>query len=778
MLLGACICIPTDTAVLSPSELELFINRENVSALILTPSVARRISPQSIPSVRQVALTGEAIPEDLKQIWLTKEKLTNCYGPAECTIFASVSHIQDPSASPRKLESGLACILWVVENHNVELLTPPGMTGELLIEGPLVGTGYLQTSLNTESGFSQCPRWLARFKGREVAVYRTGDQVQVGFNGSMHFIGRKDLQVKVNGQRLELLDVESHVKALAPNLDCVVECVPDSTSPDRSLLVAFFSRASDASSTPHSIAELQMQSHDAEESYNFSETVKWIRTSLTSLLPSFMIPQLFVPLTALPLLPSGKRGCETLRLFNAGAFRDVHSRDAPKTPPHGPCEGLVQEIWSKVLHVDKAMLGREDDFLRLGGDSIRAMHLASVPEYAECGINVPDILTNPTIWQHGKMMHERLAQKQPAHYTYPQGTSGPHVADQSHSTGLYDIAANILDIIPSEIENIYPCTPMQSGLIALSSRSPDAYWTILKLKQLLADRDIERFRNTWASVETLVPILRTRIILVKQDEPVQVVLRTGSPIQVSHMSAEPLQPSSLGQECLTDGAPLLYCLLIRNGPFWIFQLTMHHSLYDGWFINLLSDLVGGIFQGKLPAPVTPFRDFVKATTSCASPQCRRFWQTHLRRTKRLLLPPRPAHDLVETDNECCSLVKLPPLASSLSHSAVTIVRAAWAMLLCCLNGSDEALLGEVLNGRTSMSGLTSRTAGPTVTTVPVRVPVCFKETTADLFGVVKKHYLELIPFQQTGLLEIARMLPESDNHAVNFSTLLLVDVMD
>jgi hypothetical protein len=101
------------------------------------------------------------------------------------------------------------------EDH--EQLLPPGCTGELLLEGPIVGRGYLNNPAKTAVHFIQDPLWLLRGAmgkpGRRGRLYKTGDLVRYNENGSLTYLCRKDDQVKVRGQRIELGEIEHALRS-------------------------------------------------------------------------------------------------------------------------------------------------------------------------------------------------------------------------------------------------------------------------------------------------------------------------------------------------------------------------------------------------------------------------------------------------------------------------------------------------------------------------------------------------------------------------------------
>lgn len=99
------------------------------------------------------------------------------------------------------------------EDHNI--LVPVGATGELVVEGPIVTKGYLHDPDRTAKVFIDAPTWLQKLQDRgrpSGHLYKTGDLVFYNPDGTLNFVGRKDTQVKVRGQRVELSEVEHHIQ--------------------------------------------------------------------------------------------------------------------------------------------------------------------------------------------------------------------------------------------------------------------------------------------------------------------------------------------------------------------------------------------------------------------------------------------------------------------------------------------------------------------------------------------------------------------------------------
>lgn len=207
---GGCVCIPSEQQ--RQNSLVESIASLKANSIDLTPSVARILSPEQVPGIETIIFGGEKLyPKDVAR-WWGKVNIVNLYGPCECTPNSTINGSPASIDDAMHLGKGLGLLTWIVDADNHDILLPLGCIGELLLEGPLVGQGYLDDPAKTAAAFIENPRWLLegspRHLGRPGRLYKTGDLVRLDNDGCLTFIGRKDSQVKVRGQRVELGEVE------------------------------------------------------------------------------------------------------------------------------------------------------------------------------------------------------------------------------------------------------------------------------------------------------------------------------------------------------------------------------------------------------------------------------------------------------------------------------------------------------------------------------------------------------------------------------------------
>jgi amino acid adenylation domain-containing protein len=317
---------------------------EHVDVASMVPSAAAELLRMGgIPaSLRSINLAGEALRNDLAQDLYRGlpglEQVVNVYGPTEDTTY-STWHVTE-RGTDRPMPIGVA-----ITGSRIYVLDPAlrpaadGATGEIWLAGAGVARGYRGRPGATAERFLPDP-WSPRPGGR---MYRTGDLGRTCPDGAAECLGRVDHQVKVRGFRVELGEVEDALRR-HPAVADAVAAVREDLPGDR-VLVGYVAAGEGAAPSP---AEL--------------------KAFLADRLPDYMVPTFVVVLDALPRLPNDKvdRGALPAPVVDA-----ARAYTAPRTP----AEAAVCAIWAEVLGVER--VGVEDDFLELGGHSLRATQVAA-----------------------------------------------------------------------------------------------------------------------------------------------------------------------------------------------------------------------------------------------------------------------------------------------------------------------------------------------------------------------------------------------------------------
>jgi amino acid adenylation domain-containing protein len=290
--------VPPD--ILLPAQLAAFIRDSELTQWFSVPStfayMARfdAIRHGDFPTLRRVIWCGEVLPTPVLAHWMERvphPSYTNLYGPTETTIASSwytvPGTLEDVTAPiPIGRPCGGEEILVLDEDLRA---VGPGETGELCIAGAGLSPGYWRDPERTSAAFVEQP-------GSGQRLYRTGDLGQRDEDGVLHFLGRKDSQIKSRGYRIELGEIEAALTAIRGVAECAVVGAPSDGFEGTAICCAW---------APRPGAELdQLQ----------------LRQALGQALPSYMLPTRWLALDELPKNVNGKIDRRLLReMFTAQA---------------------------------------------------------------------------------------------------------------------------------------------------------------------------------------------------------------------------------------------------------------------------------------------------------------------------------------------------------------------------------------------------------------------------------------------------------------------------
>ncbi|KAF2220762.1 nonribosomal peptide synthase SidD [Elsinoe ampelina] len=748
---GGCLCIPSDQERMD--DINGVIRRMQVNYAGLTPSVARILDLDVIASMQALGLGGE--PSSVQEVnhWGQYTRIVIGYGPCECTIGCTVNSSAATARDYISVGPGNGAAIWIVDPDDHEVLVPVGAVGEILVEGPIVGQGYLNDKNKTSSVFIDSPSWLmaghGTVEGRISRLYKTGDlgKYDPDGSGSIVFVGRKDTQVKLRGQRVELGEIESQLRSsLGSDMGVVVDIISGVGTGTSQTLVAF---VTSKSRTVHSRDEVSLSvlDHDTEE--RLSAADKYIRT----VLPRYMIPVAYIPVTHIPALISGK--VDRKQLKQVGALVDLQklgqSSKGREVGQAGEQELLLRSFWAKVLDLDETSIQGDANFFSLGGDSVTAMKLSSMCRADGLTLSVSQVVTQPSLSNMANCL-SRAARDQDTPVKPFSLLSRP-------LSEACKLAARICNCDAENIHDIYPCTPTQESLFTFSLKSEIPY-VAQRIARIPDHIGTDDWKAAWDAVVREVPVLRTRVAQVQESGLQQIVL--GSGIQWHHASSlsEYLQqdretPMDLGQK-------LARFAIIEDAQSHERQMvwTIHHVVYDGWSEPLILGMVESVLTAKPLQQPTQMKHFVRHVGSINDGEMREFWRNELAGAIGPQFPPLPHRDYVahpsqRVEREILISDNLGP------YTLPVLIRGAWALVTSRFSGNHDVVFGETLAGRDiSLMGAES-IIGPMIATIPIRVKVDWSISVEDHLKQIQRDMASRSPYQHMGMQNIRKVSPDA-----------------
>jgi len=306
---GATMVVLSDAVVRDPSALLEALREHEVSITHFVPahlqSVLQSTSGGDLPALRWLIASGEALPPDLVrscQARWPQLRIANLYGPTEAAVDVTAHQIVE------RLPSYVDAIPigQPVSNTQVVILDPRGalcgvgVTGEICLGGVQLATGYVAQPERTAAAFIRAP---ASYEGAPTRLYRTGDLGLLGADGRLHYVGRRDHQVKIRGMRVELGEIEARLRTIGD------------VAGGAGMEVAVI--AAGAASAKRLVAFVVVHGNiDGTHAPLAAERAAGLRAHLEARVPPHMVPTQWVAVSSLPRTSSGKLDRRRLSLWS------------------------------------------------------------------------------------------------------------------------------------------------------------------------------------------------------------------------------------------------------------------------------------------------------------------------------------------------------------------------------------------------------------------------------------------------------------------------------
>jgi hypothetical protein len=340
--------------------------------------------------------------------------------------------------------------------------------------------------------------------------------------------------------------------------------------------------------------------------------------------------------------------------------------------------------------------------------------------------------------------------------------------------------------LSQNVEDVYPLTPLQEGMLFHTLEAPGSGVYIERLScEVRGDLDPAGFRRAWEEALARHPVLRTAFLWQGLDRPMQVVRRTVRlPWQEEDWRGLSDEERATRLDAYLDDdlrrgfdvarAPLMRIALFRSGErTWRLVWTHHHLLLDGWArVHVLTDVLtlSVLARRGAPArldPVRPFRDYVAwlqgpgAQDLQGAQAAETFW----RRTLAGYTSPVPLGFLAGAgpagEQEDTELVLGAEATAALHERARreritlnTLVQGAWAVLLARVSGEEDVVYGNVVSGRPASLPGAEAMVGPFINTLPVRARLRPAEPAGDWLRRFQEDLVAQRRYEHTPLLQV------------------------
>ncbi|XP_076330576.1 LOW QUALITY PROTEIN: beta-alanyl-bioamine nonribosomal peptide synthetase ebony-like, partial [Tachypleus tridentatus] len=380
LMAGRPLVILPNITIQNPKNLLQHLQKHQVTRIVVVPSLLQMIiwylkiepSFREDLTIKLWVCSGETLTKKLlTEFFLAfpSAKIANFYGSTETTGDVTFALFDGEEQCYQHIED-IVPIGQPISNTEIYVtddlfqVVPEGTVGEICVSGLNVAEGYHEMKRKYSSSFLQNP-----FSNKYDTVYKTGD---LGFikNNTLYFTGRKDMQVKVRGMRVNLEEIRKCIEDIQ-EIKQVVVCCENSQDLDPNIL-AFF--------TPK-------EGHGLE--------ISDIQKTLEQVLPKFMIPKLY-KVDKMPLLVSGKIDKATLKKMIYRKINHVGA-ESLEVERHVNTNKDIMEIISSILAVGESMLDLNKSFFQNGGSSLTAVETVSKLNEFGYSVDMDEFLTAPSL---------------------------------------------------------------------------------------------------------------------------------------------------------------------------------------------------------------------------------------------------------------------------------------------------------------------------------------------------------------------------------------------
>ncbi|MEA5536727.1 non-ribosomal peptide synthetase [Crocosphaera sp. XPORK-15E] len=659
---------------------------------------------------------------------LKKCRLYNFYGPSEADLVTAYAFSEYPEQWPLYPPIGKPAI-----NVKVYLLdedlhpVPLGRIGELYVSGAGLARGYFNRPELTTKKFISNP-----FCQQNKNIYKTGDLARYLPDGNIEFLGRIDDRVKIRGYSVELGELEAALNQ-HPSLSQGTVKVYGTTATDK-YLCAYF-------------VPLKTKTITMEE----------LRDFLTEQLPEYMIPSVFISMESLPLTSNGKVDRKKLPEPTSNRPELIQNYVVPNTPT----EEILTVIWQDILGLTK--VGIYDNFFTLGGHSLLATQvIAIIRKTFNLELPIKNLFDSPTIALLAKDIEKNTNNR----------NSQPIISNslQLLQNQLIPISLNQLEFW--FFEQFYPRNSVYN-LPLIYQIKGKLNITILEksLKEIVKRHEILRTTFIYQDGQVLQKINPEIVLDFSIVNLQNLSEKEQEKVSQKLASEEIYQPFDLEKGSLFRSK--LFQLSDDN---FLFVVTMHHIISDGWSFGIFIRELGIIYEAfcqSKPSPLTElpiqYADFAFWQWQSRN---QKSWQPHLDFWKQYIgvnppilnLPtdyPRPQKRTFKGDtypipisSELTNALKV--LSQQEQSTLYMTLLSAFKLLLFYYTQQEDIIIGGIIANRNRPE--TQDLIGFFVNLLPIYTNLDGNPSFRELLRRVREASLGVYSHQEIPFIELIEYL--------------------
>lgn len=702
---GGKLFIPSKAEVQDTETFVRLCQQQQLTVLNQTPSAFYNFSEQAqkqqrISSLRYVIFGGEALNLNQLRSWFdyygdSQPLLVNMYGITETTVHVTYKALRQQDISAQSaIGKPLADLQTYVLDDYLQPV-PVGVIGELYISGAGLARGYLNRPELSKERFISNP--YAR-PGHEY-LYKSGDLVYLNSAAELIYTGRIDTQVKIRGYRIELGEIEAALSAQPKVRQSLVLARPLSAG---TVLVAYY------------LADEELD-HDS------------LAAALSSQLPPHMLPVRYIRVDEFKLTVNGK--------LDKTALPEADFSSLHYSAPQNELERQACQIWQEVLGV--STVGMQDDFFRMGGDSINSIKVVARLKELQLELSVRDIFEHRTLAALFRVAGKHSGQHSSYH---PFELVSPQLLTS-------------LGLDQSTLEDAYPATVLQQGMFVESDRDGQLYHNI-EVNHIPAAFELKTFLSIWQQLMTKHELLRASYLKLEGMGYLTLIHKAVLPDSkiVFYDQYEQAYRQELATALDITEPGLFRLAVVQQQQQFQLLFTSHHAIEDGWSVaSLLSEFIQAYLH-QIPVQKQHslfFAQFAKQELDALKqPKHAQFWQDYL-------ADYQPAnHNFIERQPDADSALLLESaftldsatgqallkLAFEQSVSVDTVYLAAYSYLLRVFFNQDDITLGLVVNNRLELEG-GDELFGLHLNTIPFRLKL---NDNMDLLKATQQQRLQLL----------------------------------